>query len=466
MSDQPNILLLMTDQQRGDALGIEGHPVLQTPHLDWIGASGVWFRRAYSACPVCIPARRTLMSGQRPSNHGVLMNHGCPLEGPTLPGELAAAGYHTHLCGKLHLSPRRALYGFHSADWADSPAARGDNDYQRFLRREGVRIPRGSEAHGIGSNAWPVRPWHLPEEYHFSNWCVSSAIDFLERRDPTRPFFLKVSFLHPHQPNTPPAPYYERYLSMDLPVPHVGEWARVFDGPQRGLYPHNTWRIDVDPQVMHQMRAAYYASVNHIDDQIGRLLLALPADTIIVFCSDHGEMLGDHQWLRKRNAFEASARIPMLMKFPDSMGIQQERAADIPIEIMDLMPTFLDAAGAAIPDTVDGSSVLPWLRGESDNWREYLHGECASVPSLDSGMQYVTDGRQKYIWYPGTGNEHYFDLVNDPKEMTNLAEDPARQEEISGWRSRLISELEGRQEGFVDGGSLCPIGGDSPACIL
>jgi len=177
-------------------------------------------------------------------------------------------------------------------------------------------------------------------------------------------------------------------------------------------------------------------------------------------------MLGDHQWLRKRNAFEASARIPMLMKFPDSMGIQQERAADIPIEIMDLMPTFLDAAGAAIPDTVDGSSVLPWLRGESDNWREYLHGECASVPSLDSGMQYVTDGRQKYIWYPGTGNEHYFDLVNDPKEMTNLAEDPARQEEISGWRSRLISELEGRQEGFVDGGSLCPIGGDSPACIL
>lgn len=456
----------MTDQQRGDALGIEGHPVLQTPHLDWIGASGIWFRRAYSACPVCIPARRTLMSGQRPSTHGVLMNYSCPLEGPTLPGELAAAGYHTHLCGKLHLSPKRALYGFHSADWADSPAAGANNDYQRFLQREGVSIPRGSEAHGIGSNAWPVRPWHLPEEYHFTNWCVNNGLNFLERRDPTRPFFLKVSFLHPHQPNTPPQPYYDRYLSMDLPEPHVGDWARIFDGPQRGLNPQNTWRIDVDPQVMHQIRAAYYASVNHIDDQIGRLLLALPANTIVVFCSDHGEMLGDHQWLRKRNAFEASARIPMLMKFPDSMGVEQGRAADIPIELMDLMPTLLDAAGATIPGTVDGSSVLPLLRGESDDWREYLHGECAAIPTLDSGMQYVTDGRQKYIWYPGTGDEHYFDLVNDPNEMNNLADEPDYREELSGWRSKLIGELEGRKEGFVIDGSLRPIGGPSPSCIL
>ena len=140
--DRPNILLLMTDEHRGDALGIEGHPVLQTPYLDSIGGGGFHFRRAYSASPVCVPARRTLMTGTKASTHGVFMNYDTRLDLPTLPGTLSQNGYQTHLVGKLHLHPLRKLYGFDSSDWADGPeqddTSKTHNDYQTFLLENGV----------------------------------------------------------------------------------------------------------------------------------------------------------------------------------------------------------------------------------------------------------------------------------------------------------------------------------------
>jgi len=469
MSDsRPNILLLVTDQHRGDCLGIEGHPVQQTPHLDMLAAAGVRFRHAYAACPVCIPARRTLMTGRRPQTHGALMNYGTWLNGPTLPGELSKAGYQAHLVGKLHLWPPRKLYGFDSADWSDKPDTnprRGpEDDYQRFLRHEGVTAPWASMGHGIGSNNWVGRAWHMDERLHFSNWCADRAIEFVERRDPTQPFFLKVSFLHPHQPCTPPQFYYDRYMNMDLPEPFVGDWARVFDGPQRGMSPMNCWRACFEPQVIKQARAAYYGSINHIDDQIDRILTVLPANTIVLFTADHGEMLGDHQWLRKRNAYEPSARIPLLMYFPKSAGLSAGQVIDAPVELMDIMPTLLDAADAPIPETVEGRSMLSLIRGDSD-WREYVHGECSSVPTLDSGMQYLTDGRRKYIWLPGPGVEQYFDLENDPNELRDLANEPGSAEEIAYWRGLLVRELEGRPEGFTDGRELKRLGKATAPCM-
>ena len=453
--DRPNILLITTDQHRGDCLGIENHPMLQTPNLDWLGASGVRFSRAYSACPVCVPARRTLLTGRKPVNHGLLMNGSAPLPWPTLPGVLAQAGYQTHLVAKAHFGQPPEELGFQSVCWADSPRAGTDNDYQRFLRENGVDWPRASDAHGIPSNGFPVRSFHLDERFHFSNWCADNAIDFLRNRDADRPFFLMVNFIHPHQPLTPPAFYYERYMAMDLPEPYVGDWARVFDGPVRGL-PPECWRLCLDPPVMKQVRAAYYGSINHVDDQVARFLSrhVLPDNTLVVFTSDHGEMLGDHQWLRKRNPYEPSARVPMLFNFPERMGVRQQRVVDRPVELMDIMPTLLDAAGAPAPDTVDGQSMIPLLRDPSHPWRDYLHGECAVVPTADSGMQYLTDGRRKYVWLPGQGAEQFFDLEADPREIVNLADDPARTDEIAMWRSRLIEELSGRPEGFVDGGEL------------
>jgi arylsulfatase len=462
---QPNVALVMTDQHRGDCLGIDGHAVLQTPHLDHLGASGVRFTRAYSACPVCVPARRTLMTGQRPVTHGLLMNGWTPLTAPTLPEVLSRAGYQTHLVGKLHFNPPRARYGFQSMDWSDGPWA-GDrarpDDYQRFLAANGVPYEE-VDAHGVNVNGWTVRPWHLPERLHHVNWCVTKAIEFLDRRDPTTPFFLNVSFLHPHQPLTPPAVYYDRYQDMDIPQPYVGDWARTFDGPRRGL-PIASWRTALEPAVMKQYRAAYYASINHIDDQLARLFHHLPGNTVIVFCADHGEMLGDHQWIRKRIPYEGSARVPLLMKFPDPMKLPEQQVIDAPVELMDVMPTLLDAVGVDAPGSCDGQSLLPLLRGAPLE-REYVHGECSEVPTADSGMQYLTDGHRKYIWWPGAGREQFFDLDSDPTEMNDLVGDPACASEIVRWRSRLVRELSGRPEGFTDGRELIVLNGPTAPVV-
>ncbi len=462
--DRPNILLLMTDQQRGDCLGLDGHPVLQTPNLDHLGATGFHFRRAYTACPVCIPARRTLMTGQTPAHHGVLMNYHTWLDGPTLPGELAKAGYQTHLVGKLHLWPHRKRYGFESEQWSDTPRPDRDDDYQRFLRRHGADGPRLSAAHGMNSNGWNVRPWHLDERYHFTNWCASMAIDFLERRDPTRPFFLKVSFIHPHQPCTPPRDLYDRYLGMDLPEPYVGDWARVYDAPRRGL-PVAAWRVCLERALMRQYRAAYWASITHIDSQIGRLVECLPRNTVVLFLSDHGEMLGDHQWIRKRSAYEPSARVPFLVNLPGRVGIAGGRAIDAPVELMDVMPTLLDLAGCDVPETCDGRSLVPLMRGDAGDWRAFVHGECAEMPTAGTGQQYLTDGHRKYIWLPGQGQEQYFDLDADPREMHDLAADPDRADEVAAWRERLVEMLAGRPEGFTEGGRLRKLDGPTAFCL-
>ena len=448
----------MTDQQRGDCLGIGGHPVLQTPYLDNVAASGIRFSNAYSACPVCTPARRTILTGRKPSNHGVLVNHNQPLPWPTLAGELKKSGYQTHLIGKSHWGPSPLDVGFDSMTHAGGPRSPGpgsDNEYQQFLRENGITSPRASDAHGCYGNGYPARPWHLEERLHFSNWVADQAIDFIDNRDEDKPFFMWANFIHPHQPLTPPQFYYDKYMAMDLPEPVVGDWARVFDKPVRGLEPE-PWRISVDPIVMKQIRAAYYGCIEHIDHQIARMIWhgLLPKNTIVAFASDHGEMLGDHQWLRKRNPFEPSAHVPFLVRFPESQDIAPGQVIDRPVELMDLMPTFLDAAGVDIPETVDGESLIPLMRDASSPWRRFVHGECCNVPSSNSGMQYVTDGKRKFAWYPGRDEELFFDLEQDPQEMHNLANDPDRAIEVATWRGHLIAQLGDRPEGFTDGEKL------------
>ena len=426
---RPNILLIMTDQQRGDCLGIEGHPVLQTPTLDWLAASGVRFSHGYTACPICVAARRTLMTGLRPATHGVVSNYGTLLHGPTLPGELTRAGYQTHLSGKLHLWPLWKNYGFEAMDLSDGPGfheqLEENSAYLRFLQQEGVKGIRPQVAHGCSGNSWVAAPWHLEDRFHVANWTTERAMDFLQTRDRTRPFFLKLSYFHPHTPVTPPRMYYDRYLAMDLPEPFVGDWARIYDGPQRGLHVASS-RVALDPPVMKQFRAAYYGSINHLSDQVQRVLDIVPLDnTVIMFTSDHGEMLGDHQWMHKSVPYEPSARVPFFMWFPPGMSVRSGQVRDEPVELMDVMPTLLDVAGAPIPETVDGASVMPLVRGEKASWREYVHGEYHDLPPLASGMQYLTNGKRKYVWYPARGEEQFFDLEQDPNEMHELSRDPA-----------------------------------------
>ncbi len=455
---RPNVLLITTDQQRGDCLGLDpdGPGCLQTPNLDWIGRTGTHFRRGYAECPSCIPARRGLMTGTAPAANGAVGFRGAPWNPPhTLAGELSEAGYQTEMIGKLHLTPPRKRYGFDHLQLAD--ATRGThNDYVDWLRQYHRRndVDPGM-AHGVSANGWVGRPHHLPEEQMHTFWCIDRALNFLQKRDPTVPFFLNISFIDPHPPLTPPAHYYQRYIQRDLPSPVVGDWAPEFEDTQKGLDP-NAWEIRLDDYDMRAARAAYYGMINFIDDQIGRLIQYTGGlkDCLVIFTSDHGEMLGDHNLYRKTWPYEASARVPFLMRAPTKWGYPKESVCQSPVGLQDIMPTILDAAGVEIPSTCTGKSLLPVMRGDTDRVRDYLHGEHSGCYDYDHGNHYVTDGHHKYIWYSQTGREHLFNLKEDPQETHDLANQNGAETHLVAWRNRLIEFLRHRPERFTDGTSL------------
>lgn len=466
--DRPNIVLFMTDQWRGDCLGIDGHPTVQTPNIDHLANRGTFFQRAYSACPSCIPARRSLMTGSAPAANGMIgfTNDAQWNPAHTLPGELAKAGYQTQLIGKLHLQPNRKRYGFDHMLRADN--SRGhDSDYVEWLRNEvGRREFDPGMAHGVSANGWIGRPHILPEQQTHTFWCFDQALKFLDKADPSCPFFLKVSTIDPHPPLTPPAFYYDRYINRDLPEPFVGDWAEAtiadwgasFEGPTHGTDP-NASEIYLDAEQMRCARAGYYGMCNFIDDQIGRFMqvhAGLKRNTLFIFTSDHGEMLGDHHLYRKCFPYESSARVPMAIAAPADWNLPGKVRCDTPVDLQDIMPTCLDAAGVDIPDTCTGKSLLPILRGETDRVRDTLHGEHAACYKPGHAMQYLTDERYKYIWYTQTGREHLFDLKEDPNEMHDLALDADAQQQLQPWRKRLIDVLKDRPEGFTDGQKLIP----------
>ncbi len=463
MTRQPHILLITTDQQRWDGLGLNGPSVLSTPNLDHLGTAGHNFTSAYSECPSCIPARRTLLTGKTPFNHGLVGFEPEPLgDCPTLPGELRAHGYQTILVGKKHVYPTRKRFGFDHMLLADFEQ---EGDYTDWLREQNIGAAGDPHLHGVSINGWVGRPTHLPEGMTHTSWCVSEAIKLIERRDPSQPLFLWLSFNAPHPPLTPPAHHFERYMNANLPDRVVGDWAKQFDEPLKGCDPDAS-TIALNPHAMHCCRAGYYGLITHVDDQVARLMhrmegMGMLKDTFTLFTSDHGEMLGDHNLFRKTFAYEGSSHVPFLTRAPAWMACKPG-PIDRVVGLQDVMPTLLDAGGAPIPDGVDGLSVLPLMRGDSLPWRTHLHGEHAGFYCPEDGVQFMTDGGEKYIWYTQTGEEQLFDLRSDPNETRNLAPRPEAKSMLEMWRHRMAQYLADRPEGFSQRGRLVAGRPESP----
>ncbi|CAG7637703.1 Arylsulfatase [Paenibacillus solanacearum] len=462
---KPNIMLIMTDQQRFDTLGCYGNRVIETPNLDWLASEGTVFSNAYSCTPSCVPARTTLNTGMDPWNTGVLgtgrgqgkMGRGFK---HTLAGELAKHGYHTQGIGKMNFSPQRALNGFHHTilDESDRVETPGFvSDYNAWFERNKTG-DYGRTDHGLDWNSWMSRPFHAPEYLHPINWTINESMRFLERRDPDVPFFLKVSFSRPHSPYDPAQFYFDLYRNKELPEPVVGGWAHKNDVPDDAAKP-DAWRGKRSADEIRRARAGYYGLIHQIDQQLGRLFMLLKKqgawdNTLIIFTSDHGDMLGDHHLWRKTYAYEGSAHIPFIVRLPKALRAPAVKRAPGPVCLQDVMPTMLETAGIAIPDTVDGRSVLPLIRGESVGWRAFVHGEHSTCYSEEQEMQYLTDGGWKYIWFPRIDREQLFDLTADPMECLDLSEDPAYRSDLLLWRERLVQELEPRKLGLTDGGRL------------
>lgn len=468
----PNVLLVMTDQQRWDTLGCVGGPV-QTPNLDWLASQGTIFTNAYSATPSCVPARASLMTGMDPWNTGILgMGAGQPGCGNlpnTLPEVLGRAGWHTQGVGKMHFTPQRSLQGFQHTVLDESGRVQDPNfesDYAAWFTRN-APADVDKDGHGVDWNSWVARPYHLPEYLHPTAWTVNESIRFLQRRDPTKPFFLKMSFARPHSPYDAPPYYFDLYdRREDLPPAAVGEWAAMNDIPADAADP-NAWRGRRSRNEIKQARAGYYGNVHHIDHQIGRLMKflrgnRLDEDTLIIFTSDHGDMLGDHHLWRKTYGYEGSAHVPLIVRLPAGMQAQTERSSDAVTCLQDIMPTILSACAVPIPDSVDGRSLLPLMAGDRTGRREFVHGEHSTCYHPSQEMQYLTDGHRKYLWFPRTGAEQFFDLDADRYECTDLAGSAAHADEVGHWRQRLIDILAARDAGLTEQGRLVEQSGRPP----
>lgn len=447
---KPNILLIVTEQHRGDSLGCESHPVLLTPNMDEIAARGVRFRRFYSDCPVCMPARRTMLSGQFPATHGLLSNaEGVEWEPEaTLPQILRDSGYQTRWIGRsMHQFPKRARFGYEEVELGGYAPG---SDYTRWFKQNAPDDCGGWFGGGVMHNDWTARPWPLPEYLHRTNWTVQRALEFLQRRDPACPFFLTLSFGAAHPPLQPPEFYFNRYLRTGVPEPHIGEWAEPPEG-NTGVSPN---RINLKGEALLNARAGYYGLINHLDDQLRRILNPVTgirhnSDTIVCLTSDHGEMLGDHYRWRKQVPYEGSARVPFLLSAPDGMmDVERGTAIDEPATLADLMPTLLDMAEVEIPDTVDGKSLVPILRGRDALERDCVHTEHGG------SWHALTDGHEKYVWHADSGAEQLFNLGKDPHELHDLSDIPRCENRMEHWRKCLASLLKDRPEGFSDGAEL------------
>lgn len=449
-AQRPNVLLITTDQQRWDALALNRPTTaLQTPNLDALAAGGLNCSRAYSNSPVCIPARRSLLSGLHPQTHGLRRyQDGLDWDAPvSVPGTLSQVGYQTQLIGKLHLHPQRKRYGYDHMIRTESPNDRWDvpvqpvNDWARDLKRQGIQ--RQPNNIGVDGNGRVGRPFDLAEQYHHTSWLADQAVDFItETRDPSCPYFLHLSFWAPHPPLIPPQAYWDRYANHGQ-TPAFGDWTP--DLPiELGIPPASATGPFPAKEIAEATRG-YYGLVNHVDDRIGYVLSRTfeyqtarkNEPTLIIFTSDHGEMLGDHHFWRKSLGYEASAHVPFFIAWRN-MDFKPGTFDGL-VSLEDVAATVFDCCGVELPELynseLESHSLAPALNGESCHTRERLIGEC------DKNF-FVVEGNRKYLWYADTHEEQLFAVLEDVDDCYDLSgQEP---EQLNHFRGVLQEYLQDR----------------------
>ena len=457
---RPHILLITTDHWPALLLGAAGHPHVQTPTLDELARCGTRFTNAYSECPVCIPARRTLMTGMTPRNHGDrTFQTTLPMpEAPTLADTFRSAGYQTYAVGKLHVFPQRNRIGFDDVLLAEEGRPHWGvwDDYDIFLGDQG-HAGRQFD-HGLSNNQYSARPWHLPEQCHVTNWTTRMMARTIRRRDPMRPGFWYLSYTHPHPPLVPPQHYWDIYQQLVPAPPPYGSWTpeswklgaqpSTDDAglPFRLRQQRHGWHVHRETEYRTALRA-FYALCTHIDHQLRAVIGTLREegildDTIILFTADHGDMLGHHGLWAKRLFYEPSANVPLLLlgrRGDSRIGVdaQDHRLAGL----QDVMPTLLDLAGLPIPPTCNGIPLT------SQTKRETFYGECNEG---SQATRMIHDGRFKAIYYPAGNELQIFDLQEDPLELTNLADSLQHAQIRQRLTTALISELHGSDFDWLD----------------
>ena len=448
---KPNILFVMTDQQRWDAMSCSGDWV-KTPALDRIAAEGVRFTQCVTTTPICIPARVTLATGRYPHNNAVWNNlqYTMPPDAPTWMRTLRDLGYRTSLFGKTHLHPHRGdlrerehllnAYGLDDIDEIGGPRASAQVMSHMTAGWEAkglLEAYREDYAERFDNKPHVVRPSVLPLEDYIDVYVGQQAKRYLENYDRDEPWCCWVSFGGPHEPWDAPEPFASMYdpETMPKPVPRPTE---DHDRPRGWLdYRMENDSPRFDPGDEAAMRANYAGNVTLIDDQIGQILQVIEergelADTVIGFTSDHGEMNGDWGLIYKMIFLDGSVRVPLLVRTPET-ATNGSLVSDALAENCDLGPTFVELAGGELEHRQFGRSLVPALTedgGHRDSVISEIRGEIMLM--TDEWKMVLNDEGQTYL---------LFDRRDDPLETRNLAGLPESKAVEDGLRLMTLERL-------------------------
>ena len=427
-----NILFVMADQLAARALPAYGNSVARTPNLDALAAEGVLFESAYCNSPLCAPSRASLLAGRLPSRIGAYDN-GAELAAsvPTLAHYLRARGYFTCLAGKMHFIGPDQLHGFEERLTTDVYPAGTDwiPDWGRPLDE---RLPWYHDMSSVLEAGISEATLQLDYDEEVAFRSVRKLYD-LARSDDGRPFFLLVSFTHPHDPFEMPRAYWERYADADMPRVRALPFDEVDPHSRRVRVMCGTDEAGIHEEDVQRARHAYYAAVSYVDDKVGELLRALELTalrgrTIVLFASDHGEALGERGLWYKMTFFEDSARVPLVFHAPGRLA--PRRVAEN-VSLVDLLPTLAELADGRVEpaDPLDGASLVPLLEGDAQERvvsGEYL-AEGTHAPCV-----MLRRGTLKFVHCPGDPDQLY-DLAADPLELDNLTEHP----ELESFRAEV-----------------------------
>ena len=460
--ERPNIIFIITDQQRYDTIAALGFDYVDTPHLDRLVREGVTFTAAHVTAASCAPARASLFKGYYPHTTGILKNAD-PWRRSWIE-LLNASGYHCTNVGKMHTWPFETDLGFDERYVVENKDRYLEGRYyfdewDKALRFRGlIKQQRGLY------RKWPdyrerlgAFEWKLPEDAHPDVFVGDMAVDWINAYPKTEPLFLQIGFPGPHPPYDPLPRYAEPYMNKELPLLEVTQAELDGQPPAfKAMRIHNA-EVDHDSVVhlleptreqRHRQRAYYLANVTMIDEKVGQIMEALATrgyleNSVVIFTSDHGDCLTDHGHSQKWTMYEAITHVPMIVWSPQRFD--EGRTVSGLCQQMDIGPTILELAGVEVPHTLEAQTVLPALRGDAWSGRDYVFAEQARDAILTDTefMTMVRSRDWKLVHFLDEPHGQLFDLAGDPDEVQNLWDDPASAEKqqemlavLREWRIR------------------------------
>lgn len=433
-----NILLIMTDQQRYDTINSLGNKKIMTPILDSLVKDSTAFTRAYTPSPVCVPARFSVLTGKYCHTTGCVENGIMPGGYKSIMEILSEEGYQTCGIGKMHFNFEKdgnmALWGFDKRITSEEINGADRDDYRIYLNENGYSHVK--DIHGVRSEMYYVpQPSQLPAKHHHTAWLAERSMEFIKTRDKNKPFFLMCGIIKPHPPFEVPVPWNKLYRSRKMDYPFVPEgytemqtyWNRI-----QNRYKYKSKGRDRELERM--IKAYYYACISFIDYNVGKIITRLKEegiydDTLIIYTSDHGEMLGDFNCYGKRGFLDPAARVPLIVKYP---GEAKDMRISKPVSLVDIVPTILRFAEISSEEKHDGCDLF-----ERDNERPIV----SQYQKSDKALYMILEKNYKYFYSAPDNKEWLIDFKADQLECHNMAADCINDEKTKEMREKLIDIL-------------------------